>query len=159
MSTQATSEVALPLGRDTQYYHVRINVPDLDKTLQWYEDKLGWLAAGQWGFPQHNVRFARVHAPGGLTLEFVEIQGSKPSPIAHGGVLDTGRQQGIVHVAFQVVDCDAAVTALAQRGVEMIEGAHDVAEAGVRHAFFHDLDGNILELAQPLKQEQTLNDQ
>lgn len=141
---------APPLGTGTQFYLVRINVANLEKTLGWYQEKLGWTCVNQWGFPQHKVRFAQVQAPNGLTIEFLEIEDSDPSPIAHGGLLDTGRVQGIVHVAFLVDDCDAAVDELNRRGVEMIEGAHDVSAAHVRHAFFHDLDGNVLELAQPL---------
>ncbi len=67
----------------------------------------------------------------------------------------TGVQSvGFKHLAFEVVDLDAAVTAIRADGIEteeVIDCSHVV--EGLRVCFFNDRDGNRIELMQGYKDQ------
>lgn len=111
-------------------HHVSINVVDVERAASFYVDVLGMdrLDRPDVGFPGAWLGFA-----GGRQVHLIEA--TVPG--------DVGQ-----HFAFAVDDIEVAVAALASAGTA-VRGPAPVGESGARQAFFHDPDGNRLELNQP----------
>ncbi|MFF9894778.1 VOC family protein [Streptomyces longispororuber] len=122
--------------------HVGLNVTDLDRSLGFYRDVLGFEVIGEGGADDApDRRFAFLGRAGTLTLALWQQA---------GGAYDSGRA-GLHHLSFEV-DSLAAVQEyereLRAHGVEfaydgVVPHAEGAASGGV---FFHDPDGTRLEI-------------
>ena len=125
--------------------HVGIAVRDLDAALARYVDLLGF-GRGESG-EGLGVRLAFLTTGAGQTpLELV-------APAEPGSPIDRfleRRGEGLHHIAFRVADIDAALAALAARGVRLIDREARVNPLGHRVAFLHPAEGNgvLLELVE-----------
>ena len=139
-------------------HHTGIIVSDLDRSIAFYHDLLGFpfssepspwfegdeLAQGV-GVPGARLRQCCLLV-GSDTLELLEYANREPSdgPVHQNHL-------GAMHVAFRVDDVSATVAALEEAGVEFLSGPHTVDDgvlAGWRWVYFHDPDGIPLELVE-----------
>lgn len=112
--------------------HVAIAVEDLDAAVALFERVLGLKVTHREEIAGYGVRVATIPT-GGTAIELV--QGTTPdSPIAK---FVKERGAGMHHVAFEVSDIDAALSALAARGVALIDTKARPGKQGSRVAFIH----------------------
>lgn len=111
-------------------HHVSINVADTDRSLQFYEGVLGMAP-----LPRPDFGFGGAWLDAGDGRQVHLIEAATPD--------DLGQ-----HFAFYVTDIDASIDALRAAGVE-VGDASPVGSSGMRQAFLHDPDGNLIELNQP----------
>jgi glyoxylase I family protein len=109
--------------------HTAIATPDPEALGQWYEKNLGFPISYRYS---GNVF---VKAPDGSMLELIPSVGER--------VKTEFKTPGIRHLAIKVDDYDAALQALEQKGIVIFDR---VEASGMRLAFFHDPEGNILHL-------------
>ena len=119
---------------------VTLFVADLARTKAFYCDGFGWSIA--WEDP-HSVGFDA----GGCFVNFL-IESEAPDLIAPASVAAAGTGQRFMLSIF-VPDTDAALTGLAERGIEPISGPID-RPWGMRTACVLDPDGYVWELAQQI---------
>jgi catechol 2,3-dioxygenase len=120
---------------DTRIGHVHLKVSDLERSIAFYRDVLGFELMQRYGAQAAFLSAGGYHHHIGLNTW--ESQGSGPAP---------RRFPGLYHTAFLYPDRAALARAFAQvvqSGVE-IEGAadHGVSEA----VYFSDPDGNGIEI-------------
>lgn len=109
-----------------------IAASDWQRALDWYTTVLGFETV--YAVPE--IEWAELKSPlDGATLGITGLQG-EPHP-GPGGIT----------ITFGVEDIDAARTELERRGVAF-DGPTGGVEGMVRLATFHDLDGNVMMLAQ-----------
>ncbi|MFD4522541.1 VOC family protein [Streptomyces sp. NPDC058470] len=119
--------------------HIGLNVTDLDRSLGFYRDVLGFGVMGEG--KEEDRRYAFLGGDSGLVLTlWQQAQGSH----------DTGRA-GLHHLALEVDSIDQVrtyETALREYGVEFAyEGVVAHHEGGTSGGiFFHDPDGIRLEI-------------
>ena len=143
--------VVPPLGTKITSHHVCISVADLDLSIEWYQAALGLVCTRRFSIPGASANFALLQGvDGGSLIELVAMPGTRKRPTAFGGPAEAASIRGFAHSAFEVASCDEAVAGLQERGVAIAAAPHDAVDAGVRCAFFHDLDGNLLELVERL---------
>lgn len=121
---------------------VVISVSDLERSLAFYHDLLGFEVSNQTRAPDDStVTF--LDAGGGHTLQLVRVS-TRTSP---SGWLPDDLQTGFRHVGFKVRDVDSTAVRLKRAAVPFTLDPLD-ATGGVRIAFFKDPDGTLLEIVQ-----------
>ena len=123
--------------------HVCLSVPDLDASIAWYGEVLGFEV-------ESRFQVAAVPADGAMLRrgdfrdELFAAEGTIPLPEARRHVFDDLRTHGAKHLALQVDDLAAVVAVLKAHGVdfakEMAQHSPDRA-----FAFIRDNSGNLIE--------------
>jgi lactoylglutathione lyase len=133
------------------FSHVGICVTDLDKSLTFYCDGLGF-ERGQ-SIPIDATFGAALEVPGDLALtsQFIRREGlalellhyTRPAPT--GEPSQRRNQLGLTHLSFYVDDVDATAASLVAAGGTVIESTRTTNE-GIDLLFLHDPDGVRIEL-------------
>lgn len=122
-----------------QFGHVAIRVKDIDASLDFYCNKLG--------FPE----FLRLHRDNGdLWLVYVRItddQYLEIFPYAVGDRAQPREQVGVNHICLTVDNIDNVARQLAEAGIPLVQPVSEGAD-GNRGAYIEDPDGNRFELMQ-----------
>jgi catechol 2,3-dioxygenase-like lactoylglutathione lyase family enzyme len=142
----------IPLERLT---HVGLCVSDLDRSLRFYRDLLGFS-------PEHELRVAgeptdtllglrgvRLHAVylrrDGLRLELLHFA-SPPAPPRPPRPMN---EHGLTHLSFRVADLNATIAALRAAGERVVEeSVIRIPQSGAAACMILDPDGQLLELVQ-----------
>ena len=139
--------------------HTGITVSNLDRSLAFYRDVLGFAVKGQiqcegdiyqtiTGVPSAAMRIAYVEAPG-HTLELLEYT----SPVDKEPVKSRPCDPGAMHIAFRVKNIDDLVASVRQAGVEPTttpvpafpEGHRSF---GLKAVYARDPDGVVIEFTE-----------
>ncbi|MBD3885767.1 VOC family protein [Phormidium tenue FACHB-886] len=149
MAAQAqTTSAATSLAR-LQPHHIALSVPNLDETIQWYQDKLGFTTTLRRELPQFSTRQAFLEL-NGFRIEVFERENSARTLQSPVNVPDDLLTQGYKHIAFAVDDINAIARELQQRNVEFaLEPVADE-ELGLIVCFIKDNNSNLIELVQEL---------
>ena len=135
--------------------HVSIHVRDFDGAMAWYREVLGFETEVAWSVGAlGGKRLAYLAVPGGARIELVAASGGAgPDPAAD--FAEHFDRPGYGHLCFRVDDVDAAMVALAARGVPAFAAAATYPLDGTpyerRVAFVQDPEGNVVEFAGPLR--------
>ncbi|MFN8520057.1 MAG: VOC family protein [Chloroflexota bacterium] len=138
-------------------HHVGIQVADLERSIAFYRDLLGFELLFQWnpqseyvrtvtGYPDADIHAAVLAFPGdtGVTLEILEYRGVEKTPV------DTRTANpGTAHIALVVDDCDALFAELTARQVPSVSRPVMPTvgpNAGGRIVYVIDPDGIRVEL-------------
>jgi catechol 2,3-dioxygenase-like lactoylglutathione lyase family enzyme len=127
--------------RELALDHVTITVSDLDRTLHFYHDVLGFPVLGQLFFKDERG-FTITYVQAGVAV--LELFSFAQPTIPHRWNPDE-TVLGLKHLGFLVDDVDAVADRLKAAGVRFIYQPSD-ALGNVKTAFFEDPDGNALEL-------------
>lgn len=144
--------MAIPLLRLT---HVGIAVTDLDRSLRFYRDLLGFRfehelrVAGEPSDTLLRLRDVRLHAVylvrDGVRVELLHFA----SPTASPRPPRTMHEPGLTHLSFRVADLDATLDALRAAGVRVLDDTIVRMPAhGAAACFIVDPDGQLIELVQ-----------
>lgn len=146
----------------TDLHHTALFVTDLDRSLPFYTEKLGFELVSRsddWGgqfmddicggVEDLRINVALLRA-GGEIVELIQILSTGTIPNDA-----TERRFGIARIGFEVDDIEATVAELRERGVEFMSDIVTVTVKPDQHYSdgkaikFQDPDGIILELQQP----------
>ncbi|MGI8514356.1 MAG: methylmalonyl-CoA epimerase [Acidimicrobiia bacterium] len=126
--------------------HVGIAVRDLESAIAAYGDKYGVEPLHREVVESQGVEEALLPI-GGSFVQLLQPVDSN-SPVAR--FLEK-RGEGLHHVAYAVLDIDAALAHLRAGGAKLIDETPRVGGRGARIAFVHpaDLAGTLMELVEP----------
>jgi len=126
--------------------HVGVAVKNLDEAIRVYRDTLGFKLDGVHVLTERKVRVAFFSTGGEAQVELLEPLGGD-SPVAK--FLES-RGEGIHHFAVKVKDIEAALAALKQKGVVLIDEKPREGAEGKKIAFVHpkSTKGVLLELCE-----------
>lgn len=137
--------------------HVGVVVTDLEKSLFFYRDLLGFSvqkSAQETGpfieailaIRGVNVTTVKMSAPDGITmLELLRFESPGRNPAASARDIHS---PGLTHVAFTVSDLDGLYRQLAGHRVEFLSQPQRSPDGSARVAFCRDPDGTLIELVE-----------
>jgi lactoylglutathione lyase len=135
----------------TAFSHVGICVSDLERSIRFYCDGLGFERGES--IPIDATFGAALEVPGDLSLtsQFIRRNGLAIELLYYVTPAPTGlpsehrNQLGLTHLSFYVDDVDATATALVAAGGTSIESTRTTSE-GIDLLFLRDPDGVRVEL-------------
>lgn len=141
-----------------RFGHVALSVKDAARSAQWYseifgfvqiggvydikidESPLGQVAAKLFRRQAGGIRIAQLATTGGLAIELFEFEASKTTSESQ-----IYPKTGIIHFAIVVDAFEETLQKLEDGGAELI--VKNLANPNRLVAFYHDLDGNIIEIS------------
>jgi catechol 2,3-dioxygenase-like lactoylglutathione lyase family enzyme len=147
----------VPLERLT---HVGLCVSDLERSLGFYRDALGFRMRDQLdveGEPAdtllrlRGVQLRAVYLErDGVTLELLRFA-SPPAPPSRRRTM---HEPGLTHLSFRVADLDATLAALRAAGERILDETHiRMPDSGAAACFVVDPDGQLIELVQSRRRD------
>ena len=126
--------------------HVGISVSDMDRSLKWYGEVLGFRdVVKDFYAPPLGARICFVRGCGGFELELFQYDQPKAIPADRLKPNSDLQTIGTKHAAFEVKDMAALKTHFLSCGVDI---AHEVTMDGEAVMFVRDPDGVLLEFIQ-----------
>lgn len=125
-----------------QIYNVAISVPDIGKSVEWYEDKLGFQLQNRQNVST-GIEIALIEK-NGFFIDLIHISGSQnlegspKEPPEHLSV------QGLRNLVFWVDDLKAADAQLKSKGVQLIWESRFIPEVRTSVTNFRDNNGNLI---------------
>lgn len=129
-------------------HHCGISVADLEATIAWYGEMLGFSLEKRVAVDGLPAKIAFIKN-GGFRLELFEIPGARPLPEERRYPNQDLMTHGTKHMAYQVPDTRGLVEELKRKGVDVAMEAQIIDNTVM--AFIRDNTGNLIELFQPLQ--------
>jgi len=131
--------------------HVAVRVPDLEEAKRWYSDKLDFRLVHEWTFGDLQLAYLASATDDSFFLEL--IGGGSPIPERpYTDLKNSLELAGYHHLCFMVASVDETLGELKKRDVKIVNEAFNLPEISRRLAFFADPWGNLLELAEVLRE-------
>ncbi len=124
--------------------HIAVTVQDMERAVTFYRNVLGLEVLGQLLLNEGTFKLVYLQAGAARIELFAFTEEGRRSETA-----DRNEDLGFKHIAFTVDDVDAVARRLQAHDVPFTVEPTD-APGGVRLAFFHDPDGNLLEIVDRL---------
>jgi methylmalonyl-CoA/ethylmalonyl-CoA epimerase len=123
-------------------HHVGLSVPDLEASIKWYREKLGFDVEKQLSIEHIPARIAFL-IKGKFRLELFEVAGAARLPEERRFPDRDLKTHGTKHLALGMKDVRKAMGILKKRGVDV---AMESVIEGKPMAFIRDNSGNLIEI-------------
>ena len=128
--------------------HVGVSVADMDASIAWYREYLGFEPISDTYMPPLKCRLVFIRN-GNFEIELLRHDDSIPLPDERLMPDDDIRTQGTKHICFAHPDVAGFLTELKAKGVEVVLGPQ-VMPDGKTMGYIHDNNGTLIEFVQPL---------
>jgi catechol 2,3-dioxygenase-like lactoylglutathione lyase family enzyme len=126
---------------ELRFHHGGVSVPDLEASIRWYREVLGFEVEHRFEIPKAHAKVAMIRR-GALRMELFEVEDGKPLP-EERRVPDRDLQtHGNKHVCFGVQSVDAAELELRAKGVDIVFIGRVMQPPNI---FMRDNSGNLIE--------------
>lgn len=116
-------------------HHVAIGVNDLDASIRWYEQYLGFTFERRFTLPEAGLAIAYL-ASDAVRIELLQRDGVTVAPA-------DGPQP--THICFEVADVEAAAREMQRRGIDFLQEVKVIPPAGVKNCWIRDNTGTSIE--------------
>jgi len=132
-------------GFDLSFHHIGISVANLDESIAWYKEMLGFeeVMRMEQGATIKEMKIGHIKR-GNCYIELFEVAGAKPLPEYRRDPNTDLRVHGLAHFGLQVDSVQEALKELKAKGVEVAMEPIDT--PGVAFVFIRDNSGNTFEL-------------
>jgi methylmalonyl-CoA/ethylmalonyl-CoA epimerase len=126
-------------------HHLGISVPDLEASVAWYRDMLGFSLETYSTVEAANAKIAFMKK-GDFCIELFEVEGAASMPESRRYPNQDIATHGTKHIAFEVRDLRRLMDSLKQRGVDVAMDVFTMEDTIC--AFIRDNSGVLIELLQ-----------
>jgi len=131
-------------------HHTAIRYPDFEAARSFWVDLLDWRVLQTWSYGDLTLAYILPPDQDDFRLEILAGPGATAGPI-YADVDASLVSQGLNHVCLSVDQVDATLTALRERGVDVVNPPFEIDDISARLAFFRDPWGNMFELSERLQ--------
>lgn len=129
--------------------HVALRVPNFEASKNWYVEKLDFRIVHEWPFGDLQLAYLAPANDDDFWIEL--LAGGNPKPQQdYADLNESLHPAGYHHFCLDVKSVDDTLNELRKRGVSIIGEPFNLPAIGKRLAFFADIDGNLIELAEKL---------
>jgi glyoxylase I family protein len=128
-------------------HHTGIRYPDFEAARAFWVDTMGWRVLQVWPYGDLTLAYVLPPTQDDFRLEILGGPGAAAQP-QFGDVDASLAVNGYNHVCLSVDDVDAALGALRERDVEIVNPPFEIDDISARLAFFRDPWGNMFELSE-----------
>src|SRR5580704_6689176 len=137
-------------GPSPKPLHLGISVSNLEESVKWYTENLGFEPVKRLDLPEVQFRVAILEYQG-FGIELIEVNGSAKNPLAWNEPGPQHKIQGIVHFAFRVNDLDATEKVFRDQGARFACQPTVLEVLVIRYFHIFHNDGNLIEFGQSLE--------
>ena len=131
-------------------HHFGISVANLEETIDWYGEKLGFTVDYRYEIAGLNAQVAFMTL-NDFRIEIFEIKDSAPMPESSRNPATDLPIAGLKHIAISVHNIEETVADLESRNVEFLGKVGEVPNSnGEKYIFFRDNNGILIELYQSI---------
>ena len=124
-------------------HHLGISIANLDASIKWYEDMLGFKLEKRMDVEPLKAKIAFMNN-GSFRIELFEVRDAKPLPAERRQPNTDIGTHGVKHLAWEVKNVTSLMNELKKKGVDV---AMDVSRMeGREMAFIRDNSGNMIEI-------------
>ncbi|MFC1863396.1 VOC family protein [Thermodesulfobacteriota bacterium] len=131
-------------------HHCGISIPDLENSIVWYRDMLGFSIEKRVTIEEANAKVAFVKK-GNFMIELFEVAGASPLPDSRRYPNQDIAVHGTKHITFEVPDLRKLMDTLKHRGVDVAMDVFEIEDSLA--AFIRDNSGILIELFECLEQK------
>ena len=124
-------------------HHLGISVADLEASISWYREKLGFTVVNRVTLDHIPAKIAFLQH-GDFAVELFEVPGASPLPEDRRHPNQDLRTHGTKHIALAVQDTKKVIEVLKERGVDIAMDVRVVDQTTI--AFIRDNTGNLIEI-------------
>jgi methylmalonyl-CoA/ethylmalonyl-CoA epimerase len=128
-------------------HHCGISVPDLEASIAWYRDILGFSLKTRLTLEKADAKIAFMRY-GDFQIELFEVQKANPLPDDRRYPNRDLLTHGTKHIAFKVENLEKIVNVLKERGVDIAMDVTKMPDG--KTAFIRDNAGILIELLEPI---------
>ncbi len=128
-----------------QIHHFALVVQNVDASVYWYEEMLGFKLERRFGFPEAGVEIAHILTSSGVRIELIDQAGSESSPDGGKDAFKALYTRGAKHIGLLVDDIEAVAEELKAKGADAVHEVTAVEPAGVKNFWIRDNSGNLIE--------------
>jgi len=126
-------------------HHCGISVPDLEASINWYRDMLGFSVVKRMTIDAIPAKIAFLNH-GDFYIELFQIEDAEPLPEDRRHPNRDICTHGTKHIAFAVDDVPKFITTLKKRGVDIAMDVNMMEDKAM--AFIRDNAGNLVEIVE-----------
>jgi methylmalonyl-CoA/ethylmalonyl-CoA epimerase len=127
-------------------HHCGISVPDLEASIAWYRDMLGFSVKARMTLEAVGAKIGFMKQDD-FHIELFEVPGTIPLPDDRRNPDRDLLTHGTKHIAFVVKDLQSVVDTLKERGVDIAMDVRNMPDGKV--AFIRDNSSILIELMEP----------
>ena len=127
------------------HHHLGVSVPNLEESIQWWQDVLGFELESRGHIPTIPANIAFVKN-GPMRVEIFETPNANPLPEGRRVPDEDIKTHGNKHISFATADVFALAEVLKERGADIV-WVKDFGD-GRANIFLRDNAGNLIEFVQ-----------
>lgn len=124
-----------------KFHHAGLSVPDLNASIAWWRDMLGFEIETRFAIP-HGVADVAMLVKGDLHIELFEVAGAAALPEDRRTPNLDLRTHGNKHVAFEIEDLDLFLADMRAKNADVAMVVREKFGSG---CFLRDCAGNLIE--------------
>ena len=134
---------------DLQGNHVAVRVPDFEKAVRWYVDKLDFRVVHEWPYADQKLAYVAPATDDNFTVELLAGGDLLPIPKpVYSDLGDSLRLAGYHHFCLTVKNIEETIAELRKREVTIVADIFYLDAINRKLAFICDPFGNLIEFAQ-----------